>query len=163
MKKIFLFIFSLIIYFPVRAQISEGGTPVSFQFSEKLEKNVPAVIMPSFDLAALRAEDEINDKRKDIPWRFGNNFPVNLSLENSGLWETLKKGDRLWRLKISSKNALSINIIFGEYVIPEGGKVFIYNENKTHILGAFTEKNNLPHRKLGVDQILGDAIIIGYF
>ena len=163
MKKI---IFTCCIFLPFiysRAQISEGGKPLSLQYENVLTKNIPVELIPSFNLDSVQKEDEINAQRKDIPWRFGYNFSVNFNPDNSGIWENCGKGNRIWRLKIASKNAVSINIIFGEYFLPEGGKVFIYNENKTQILGAFTEKNNLPHRKLGVDLIKGDAVIVEYF
>lgn len=163
MKKIFALLFSLSVCGFTWSQISEKGTPVSFEYKDVLKSEIPAEMMPSFNLDSIRTEDKINDKRKDIPWRFGYSFHVNLSLKNSGAWETVGNGDRLWRLKIISKNALSINLIFGEYFIPRGGKVFIYNESKSHILGAFTEKNDSPHRKLGVDIVPGEVIIIEYF
>lgn len=163
MKKLYISLLPAIFFLSSQAQVSEGGTPVGITHAGTLEKNIPVAVMPSFDLAALMNEDLVNDQRKDIPWRFGYNFSVNLNPDNSGIWEITENGNRLWRLKIFSKKAVSMNIIFGEYVIPEGGKVFVYNENGTHILGAFTYRNNLPHRKLGVDLIPGDAIIVEYF
>lgn len=162
MKKIVSLLFSLSVSGFAYTQISEKGTPAGFEYAGILQKNIPAEVMPSFNLDSIQAEDKINDQRKDIPWRFGYSFRVNLSLENSGTWETTGNGNRLWRLKIVSKNALSINLIFGEYSVPQGGKVFLYNENKTHILGAFTEKNNQPHGKLGVDLVPGEAVIVEY-
>lgn len=162
MKHHFLFLCLLIASLDVSAQVSEGGLPYSFRTAAGLKSEIPVIAMPAFDLEKLIKEDEINDKRKDIPWRFGHNFSVNINPDNSGQWEMTADGDRIWRLKIYSENAVSINIIFGEFYIPQGGKVFLYDPGHTQVLGAFTEKNNLPHRKLGVDLIPGESLIIEY-
>src|SRR3989304_736192 len=112
------------------AQISEGGTPISFS-KLQLSKQVPTAVMPVVDVETLLSEDSINAQYKDIPWRFGYNIPVNLNLQNSGLWENIGKDNRIWRLKIVSPGALSINLTFDEYYLPEGAKLFIYNDSKS--------------------------------
>jgi hypothetical protein len=58
--------------------------------------------MPSVDLAALQAEDALDEGRRDIPWRFGQPIHVALGLDDSGLWEYLPGGDGVWRLGIEA-------------------------------------------------------------
>ena len=60
-----------------------------------MTKEIPTLIMPSFDQTVLDAEDAVNDLQKDIPWRFGFNHMVNINTQNSGLWEDLGKGRKL--------------------------------------------------------------------
>ncbi|MFH1320189.1 MAG: PKD domain-containing protein [Bacteroidota bacterium] len=168
MKKIilftFVFIFTTLLFTPkLFSQISEGGTPISFLKHIQLVNNIPTEVMPWVDVPVLLQEDSINDQHKDIPWRFGYNIPVNLNLQNSGLWETIGKGNRIWRLKIVSTGALSINLTFDDYFLPEGAKLFIYNEDKTEVIGSFTNKNNKPFRELGTTLVHGDIIIVEYF
>ena len=148
--------------FQVKAQISEGGQPTSFQKFFKGDAQVPFVEMPSFDLAALQAEDAINDTHKG-PWRFGYNHFVNLGLTNSGNWTTLENGDRLWRLGIRSANAMTINLAFNNFYLPEGAKLFLYNADRTHVIGAFTNKNNQADKEFGADLINGSSVIVEYF
>ena len=95
------------------AQLSQGGVPVSFTYSQKAKlAEVPFQIMPAVDVEALKAEDVYNDQIKDQPWRFGKDLFVNLNPDNSGIWDQMTDGSRLWRLGITSAQALSINLTF---------------------------------------------------
>ncbi len=146
----------------VNAQISQGGLPVSFE-EQVLTSDIPTAMMPAIELAALQAEDNIRDHSPGQPWRFGKNFAVNLGLDNSGVWETLANGDKVWRLKIYAPGALTINLSFNDYHLPKGAQLFIYNESKSEILGAFTHKNNQPSRVFATDLVTGDIVILEYY
>ena len=106
MKKILLPFFILFVSLSVSGQISQGGQPYS-QTTATLSNNIPVYVAPAIDLTPIRAEDVIADQQKDIPWRFGIEIPINLSLNNNGLWENLPNGDRIWRLIIKIPGALS--------------------------------------------------------
>lgn len=54
----------------------------------------------------------------------------------------MDNGDKIWLLSIYCPNALSINLLYEKFWMPEKAKFFIYSENKKHILGAFTLVNN---------------------
>jgi len=43
-------------------------------------------------------------------------------LENSGNWENFKQG-KLWKLKIFSEGALSLNMIFDQFFLSEGAEL----------------------------------------
>jgi len=148
-----------------KAQINEKGFPNSFNFiSNKKIKNLQAIIMPAIDINVLNSEDSIqNNSTGAKPFRFAKGTIVNFALDNSGVWDTLSTGDRIWRLKIKSPGAYSINILFSEYEIPDGAKVFIYNTDTTKIIGAFTSKNNSASKLLATQPVWGDEIIVEYF
>ena len=163
MRTTFTILMLIILGWPAAfAQISQGGEPVSFQYPQ-IKKQLPIEVMPAVDVDALKAEDEVIDKIKSIPWRFGQNIPVDLNMQNSGVWETLPNGDRLWRLQIQSAGALSINLTFGEFRIPPRAQMFIYNEDRSDIKGAFTSANHKPHGGLGVDVTRGEITIVEYY
>ncbi len=144
------------------AQLSQGGTPVSFT-KKGLEQNIPVYTLPSVDAAALLAEDEINHANKIGRYRFGAELPVNITLADNGNWENLKNGAGLWRQSIKSNGAYSINLIFENFYLAEGSKLFIYNLDKSAVLGAFTEKNNKPHGYFATNLIEGDQITLEYY
>ncbi|MBL4625910.1 MAG: trypsin-like peptidase domain-containing protein, partial [Flavobacteriales bacterium] len=146
-----------------KAQISHGGTPRSFKLGASLNKQIPVETMSSYDQTILDAEDALNDQHKDIPWRFGYNHLVNLNPQNSGAWEELGKGAKLWRLTIVSPGAKSINLTFNKYYLPEGANLFIYNEDKSEILGALTSENNKTTKDLGTTLLSGDVIVLEYY
>ncbi len=158
LKYIFLFLICL----SVSAQVQHGGTPLSISEPVLQTSDIPVEIMPTFDLEKMLIEDEeLNIKGN--PFRFGKAFDVSFNLENSGLWETLPNGDRIWRLTIYSKNAHSLNFLFDDFFIPEGAKLFFYNENYEDLLGAFTEANNKPFRRFSTTVIKGDKITVEYY
>jgi hypothetical protein len=152
---------ALSFYFVAKApaQVAEDGVPYSFSF--QVDDDIPAVIMPGIDLMALLAEDEI-EEAEGMPFRFGAPFDIDLGLNNSGKWDTLSNGDRLWRIKIVCPGAYSTNLIYSRYWLPENARFYIYNEDKSTVLGAFTARNNKEHGKFATGLLRGDACILEY-
>ncbi|MEO1436598.1 MAG: lysyl endopeptidase, partial [Bacteroidota bacterium] len=142
------------------AQISSGGLPVSFE-TPGLKTKIQKVTMPAIPLDDLIREDELLDA-SDNPYRFGYLFEVDYSLENAGQWETLSDGSKLWRLQIECPGALSINLNYSDFELPRGAKLFIYNEDRSDVIGAFTHENNKPYRKFSTIPVRGDRIILEY-
>ncbi len=145
----------------VRAQISYGGTPISF--TQRLSTVVPTQLMPRVDVVALLAEDDFNNRNKLGPYRFGETFSVDLSLDNSGAWESLSNGDRLWRLRISAPNAYTVSALFDKFWLPHGASLFVYNDDHSAVLGEFNELNNETHGMFAIEPIPGDAITLEYY
>ncbi|MBL0062753.1 MAG: trypsin-like peptidase domain-containing protein [bacterium] len=108
----------------------------------------------------LMAEDEAEGK--DVPLRFAAELPVNLNLKNSGVWETLPNGDRLWRLRIASQNANTIGLVYDQWFIPKGGQLFIYNDDRSQVIGAFTSFNNWENGNNITQPVKGSAITLEY-
>lgn len=161
-KIIFSFVFVLGFMPLLNAQISVGGTPPSSNINS-LKNDVSFTQMPSLDYKALAKEDE-EDKLSNVPPRFGFPFDVDFTLENSGQWETLENGDRIWRLGVECEYAQSINFNFENFFVPKGGIVYIYNEDKSHTIGGFVYENNLPkNQKFGTSLVFGSRVIIEYF
>lgn len=144
----------------VYAQVSAGGEPPSFQ--RALKGQIQSISMGYVDVEALLAEDSIQEQ-EGVPYRFGYSFDVDYNLENSGTWETLPDGSRLWRLEIVSSGAYSINLIYDNFRLPDGGQLFIYNEDRSMVLGAFTSQNNKPWSEFATGLVQGDACILEYY
>ncbi len=160
MKAIYFSVIALFCATLTQAQISHGGEPSNW--SAPISSDL---IMEDFsvnDLASVHREDAILDQHKDIPYRFGVNMEVDLSSSTHGIWTTQPNGDRVWKLGMSSRNALSLNFVMDQFTIPEGGQVFVYAPNKKQLLGSFTSENASPEGSLGVGLISGDQVIIEY-
>lgn len=157
-----IFIISLLLFTSnsVIAQISYGGLPLSY--SVKLKKLIPFELMKNVDVNKLLLEDTINTQLKGKPLRFAKKINVNFNTENSGVWDTLPNGNKIWRLGVKSNGAYSIGITFNKYYLPPGSNFFVYNVNKSQLLGAFTNKNNKQSQVLSISPVKGDAIIIEY-
>lgn len=161
MKNIyFLIIIFSFCFVKLSGQISDGGKPASF--ANNLKSAVPVMILPHIDNSKLLTEDIENENIGLKPFRFAKTIEINYNTNNSGKWEILENGDKIWQIGFYSEGALSLNVIFSKFKIPIGAKLFIYNENKTEILGAFTNKNQIPTGKLATSIINSNSIIIEY-
>lgn len=119
MKKTITFLSVLIISVNAFTQISTNETP--FSFKEKLEKDdIPTIVMAALNYEIIEKEDSV-DNLNGLPPRFGFDFDVDINMENSGQWIDLKnhKG-KIWKLEIYCPGALSINLLYDKFYIPEG-------------------------------------------
>ncbi len=164
MKKQVLLLLSLFVMVQIRAQISEGGTPPSFNLQSKFSQfDVPIQKMESVNREQLLKEDAAAQNDVMKAYRFAKSLYVNFSTTNSGKWDTLDDGSRIWRLGLESTSAYSLNVIFDQYKLPEGAKVFLYNVEHDNILGAFNDSNNSDGGSLAVYPLYGDKIYIELF
>lgn len=165
MIKNFIFYLCLLSFivsdFTLMAQYNSGGLPLS-SFTD-LGSVFEKKNMPSVDVESLLNEDRINSGKTDVPFRYGKVFEVNFNLNNSGTWINLPDGSRIWRLEINSENAYSINLFYKEFYMPKGGLLYLYNSDKTEILGAFSELNNTPDKYFSTAPTRGDATVIEYY
>ncbi|WP_298422604.1 trypsin-like peptidase domain-containing protein [uncultured Kordia sp.] len=160
MKRITLFVL-LSFILQATAQNSQRPQPESWNLST-IAKVTP-IELPRPNLTALQAEDVVNDADKSIPWRFGYDHFVDYGITNAGKWHTLPNGDRIWRINFVSPDALTMNLIFDQYNIPKGAKVYIYNDDHSEILNEFTHLHNNPEEILGTWMLHGESLWIEYF
>jgi hypothetical protein len=118
--------------------------------------------MPSFNLAEELSTEALTASDLRSGYRFAHKFMTDFSRSNAGVSFTLPDGTRVWRLGIRSPGALSINILFSEYKLPEGAQLFLYNPEQTQVLGAFNHLNNSEPGLLPVAPVRGDELIVEY-
>lgn len=157
----FLFLFALL-FGTSFGQTTDLGGPYLWSHRVGLPTNTPTFTAPGFDLATIQAEDAQNDALKDQPWRFGYAYSTAITIEN-GIWTELNTGDRIWHYKISCPEALTVNLLFENFRLPEGASLYLYDENQTNYVGAYTARNNRPDGALGTELIHGSTIIVEYF
>jgi len=142
-------------------QQGDGGTPQTFALNSDLT-NIAELSLAMPDIIALKAEDAIVEAQKIGPWRFGHNNYVNLNMNNSGTWMNLQNGGKVWRLKLTCENALTVNLTLDNVVIPEGNELYVYNPQKDFILGKFTSYH-LYEGELGTELVPGNTAIVEYY
>lgn len=160
MKYALIYLSLLFLSLSAIGQVSHGGEP--YRWDSKDALTYQTFELPPIDLKKLEAEDAINDKYKDQPYRFGENVAVDLDIHDSGIWTELENGDGIWRLALSSPGATSLNFVFDSYMVPEGAQVFVYTEDKSQLIGSFTNENASKSNSLGVGLIISDKAIIEY-
>ncbi len=143
----------------VSAQVCEEGLPYSFR--ETVAKKIHTVRMGPVDRETIAAADaSVADRR--LPFRFGYGFDVDLGLRNAGTWETTAAGGRLWRLRITCPGAISINLLFDAFLVPDGASLFIHSEEGGSVLGPFTARNHKPHGGFATAPTPGDSCTLEY-
>lgn len=155
-----LFLSLIFLYTFGTAQVTNEGRPLSWDLDNTGIENIQ---LPGFDLQALIEEDAVNDAKGNTPWRFGYEHDVNFGLNTYGTWTELQDGSRYWLINISSSGAKTMNFIFDEFYIPEGGKLYFYNAERTDLLGAYTYTQNREDKLFGSWLVDGDNIFIEYY
>ena len=47
---------------------------------------------------------------------------------------------KIWQLRLQAKGAIALMLYYETFYLPEGGKLFIYNAEKTHLLEPILRK-----------------------
>jgi len=148
-------------FYGINAQVTNEGKPASWSLRNTTK--LAPIVLPEIDLEKLKSEDMVNDQRKDLPWRFGQEIIVDYNLGNSGQWTTLENGDRIWRIRFQSNGAKTMNFIFSDFYMPEGATLYLYNSTRTDLLGAYDARQNNDERVLGTWLVNGEDIFLEYY
>jgi hypothetical protein len=161
--KVFLGLFLFCLQ--ANAQISTREAPVGFKYNFS-RKQIPEIVMPAIDIIKLQAEDK-EEEQLDLPPRFGFIHSVDLNLLDAGHWHTLENGDKLCQLTIACPKALSINLLYDKFWLPDGAKFFVYSNDRRHNIGAFTSLNNKGNRNniqgFATGLVYGDQVTLEYY
>jgi lysyl endopeptidase len=145
--------------FGANAQLSSGGFPLEIQMLKSADFKPKVLEMPPFELDEKLLQQKLEPLEKSV--KFAHSFEVELTPNNSGEWFDAH-GFKVWQLRLKSEGALSMNLIFSKYYLPEGARLFVFDPDKEVILGAFTSKNNKPYKKLAIYPLPGDELVLQY-
>jgi PKD repeat protein len=160
-KIIFLLILNLLICsITAFTQISKGGLPKSFSY-DRLNVDFQKVELFADLSQATYEEKSYTDDA--IPHKIGFAIKTDYNLMNSGSWFTLDNGDKVWKFSIRSADAEALSIYFKDFSLPEGAELFLYNADKTQVIGAFTNDNNRKNGLFATELIRGEIVILEYY
>ncbi|MEM1424169.1 MAG: proprotein convertase P-domain-containing protein, partial [Planctomycetota bacterium] len=94
------------------------------------------------------------------PRRFAVPNEVDLTPENSGVWEDAGNGYAVWRLRVSADSARSINLGFTDLELPEKATLFVYDEKIGDMAGPYTSAHNNADNQLWTPVIPGEYAVI---
>lgn len=158
MKRI-LFFLAILHQIHSSGQTSIGGYPPTY-FAKQLKSYA---VLPHFNLDTLNTEKlKLEDKNSPEPLRYSVVQEVDINIKDVGLKTAYHATDTIWRYKIQSDGAKSIQVIFKKYAIPSGAKLFLYNEDYSRIYGAFTNKNMETDSTFIIADFQGDVLILEY-
>lgn len=146
-------------------QISEGGTPPSFKFANNLRSasHIDEVAVNDIDVQRLLWQDEMVERNdKQAPLRVAAIIDVDADIKRTGTWRVLPDSTHIWQQTLRAPNAEGIIITYNKFNIPEGGKLFIYNEDRSHVLGAYTHSTPTGDGLFSTEIINGDTFTLEY-
>ncbi len=120
---------------------------------------VELLSLPAMDHPALLAEDAAL-AGPGVPLQFARLQSVEVSAATGGTWQTLADGSELWRLRVRSDGAVSLNFGFTRYSIPEGGTLVVLTPDASTVLGPYTERQGRGHGELWTPLVPGDEAVI---
>ncbi len=147
----FLFCFSAL-----HGQLSRPGNPFPL--------NYPGLKNPSlYEFTVSEQEKKqsqgIAEDPRLKPARSGMMIETDFDPGNSGTWDTLPDGMRVWRIAFRVREARLLNLVLKPYHVEPGVKIFLYDSLQQNILGAFTDLNNKSIQVLATGYIPGDLLI----
>ena len=155
--NLLLALFCTIAFTDFYCQISNGGIPYTFQ------NNIPKSIVDVQEIAKPHSSiiNSITDEKG--PYKIGYFNPVNFNTKNSGTWQTLPNGDKIWRLKIYAEDAMALALHYSCFYIPNGAELFLYNDLKNHIVGKFQSDRNFTNPITHTQMIQGETTWLEYY
>jgi hypothetical protein len=162
--KNYLTLFLLFFLYSVgKTQITTNELPPSFQEKQmQLTQEAPPLFeLQRPDTEKLLKEDEVDEKDGTKPWRFGTAIPVSINLKNNGEWLPGPSGKEMkWILSISAKKAESINLNLDSFHLSSNARLFIFNKDRSDVLGAITASNNKKEGNFATRPIQGNYITL---
>ena len=152
------------------ATVLAGGTsmlsaqatalPPSALPGAKSVEAVERMVMPEVDVASLLAEDALRESAgRPVPARYAKSLPVVFTPTNSGTWEELGDGSRLWRLRIASPGALSLSLGLKQFDLPTGAAFWVHDPDGAWVQGPYTAENQNALGGLWTAVVLGDELV----
>ena len=162
MKTIYVSVLLVLLCTVMHAQQSVGGSPLSFILSDIENQEFEIREFPSLDLEEIEQEDINRDNSGQLEL-FSRYIESNLALYNSGTYHVLANGDRVWRLKITAREAMALNFLYDDFHLATNSILHIYSADKSMVLGGFTAANNKSSELFASGNILGESVVLELF
>lgn len=99
------------------------------------------------------------DPPKDQPFQFAIPLEVSLDPSNSG-FTFRRSGETVWVLPLSSKGALSLNIILSPFNLPAGAYFYVYDQAGRIVRGAYTRESVSGASSMPVLPVPGERLVL---
>lgn len=144
------------------AQISEGGLPPSFGYAETLRSEPKRIRIPvNFSVEDLKNVDTWQTAQNGL-LRVATLIDTDINLSEAAEPVTLPDGRSVCRLRLQATGAIALMLYYKTFYIPEGARLFIYNADQTHLLGAYTSQTNPSGGRFATEFVAGDDLTLEY-
>ena len=169
----FKILLSAILIFSIaraHGQISHGGYPSTLgkgsdgmmsrkKVFQSLEVKLKSINNEAEKRRAEKIKADCDQCKEDF---FGTGVDVSIDIKSKGQRHDVDSG-YVWLTTVKSETALGMQFFFDKFFLPQGSRLYFYNDSASMILGAFTEENNHPDKRFATQVITGESITIEYY
>lgn len=152
MTKFTLFILAILC-----AQLSYAQLD-NITLSAEQSNNTATINFGPFDNDEL-IQNELTKRSNGESPKFAIPVNVNITTKTHGQWENINGFD-VWRLKVVSPGARSLNFGFSKFHLPENAVLRFYEDQTLSAQRNFTSKDNEGHNQLWTPCYKSDEVVI---
>jgi lysyl endopeptidase len=137
------------------------SAPASFGAPVAALPSVDAVVLPPVDEEVyLREDARAEADGSPGPQRFAAAFATQITPASDGTWEALPDGGRIWRLRVISPGARTLNFGLKQVRLPPGVTLHFYPAGAGEYDGPYTSRDITPGGEFWTAVIPGDEAVI---
>lgn len=130
----------------------------AFGISSGNKQATPTLSLSAIDATPLLLEDE-QEALQGKPFRFGLNRAVDVDLIQAAA-QSEQNGTRTYSYQITADGAFSLNLIFDRFQLKPGSKLYLYNSDRTMLIGPITDAQNPKSGEFWTDLVQGSTLLI---
>lgn len=115
--------------------------------------------MPRQNNDRLLAE-ELQKRRPGRAPQFAIPLSVSIRPEKDGTWERLDEDHLVWRQRIRSQGAHSLNLGFSAFQLPDGALLYLYSPDGSDLFGPLTAADNDAHSTYWTPAIRAQELVV---
>jgi len=141
------------------AVAADAVVPTAFGAHVMPLSKVESTSLPLLDRAAIAREDAADESRGTAP-RFAIPRKLGITPQAHGAWENVDAQTRLWRYRITSHDAQSLNIGFTRFWLPRSARVLIYSPDGSKLRGPITAADNAPYKQYWTPTVSSPEVVV---
>lgn len=135
-----------------------------YHVSAKLPALNASVKLPKLNIQKEINQD-LNNNNKSHPLRYATvamveGVFIKDNQSQGGQWNRLSNDSWAWRLKITAKNALSLDVSLENVFLPPTAEVRLYDKLQNLAKGPFTELDNTKFKQLWPGPVIGEEVTL---
>lgn len=159
MRKLYLMAGMALITHAAIAQTQNLGQPLSY--SKKVNLSKKGYTLPAINNQAEQSYyTQLAQQNGEKLLQYGKPHDVSINFFQEASKQVLPNGDNLYQYFIESPTAVSLNVIFNKFRLEQGTVLYLFNEEKTKYIGAYTSLNNSAAQQLGTELLYTKRIYI---
>ncbi|MGV6857492.1 MAG: proprotein convertase P-domain-containing protein [bacterium] len=143
---------------PIQAR--QGAEPPSWVHNLPSLDSTEGLRLSPVSPPSLVAEDR---QANPGPLRFAVPRKANITPENSGNWQTLGDGSRVWRERISCPGSTDLNLGFNRFRLPEGASLHVLSEAERYYEGPYGFSDAKKDGQLWLPVVPGSSAVVELF